>query len=85
MFVRLDKSGIWEGFIPDIETGENLINIISLVLKEAEMDKGDPFANFWEKRPLTASITWDLDYEWKDEEWMKKRKNIIHWMPLECL
>ena len=42
--------------------------------KKEQLDKGDPFANFWEKRPLTASITWDMYYEWKDKEWMKKRK-----------
>jgi len=39
-----------------------------------KLDKGDPYAHFWEKRPFTASITWSLDYEWKDGEWMKKRK-----------
>jgi 1,4-alpha-glucan branching enzyme len=42
--------------------------------KGRKLDKGDPFANFWEKRPLTASITWDLNYSWKDQEWMKVRK-----------
>ncbi|MDP4130094.1 MAG: 1,4-alpha-glucan branching protein GlgB, partial [Bacteroidota bacterium] len=40
-----------------------------------EMVKGDPFANFWEKRPDTASITWELGYAWKDQEWMKTRKD----------
>ena len=50
------------------------------------MDKGDPFANFWEKRPLTASITWDMYYEWKDQEWMKTRKKKkFPGCALECL
>ncbi|HMF73045.1 MAG TPA: hypothetical protein VK616_16315, partial [Flavitalea sp.] len=59
LFVRLDKSGIWEGFIPNIPKGESYKYHIH-GYKDRKMDKGDPYANFWEKRPLTASITWDL-------------------------
>ena len=44
-----------------------------MALKESVLDKGDPFANFWELRPLTASITWNLDYDWGDKDWMKIR------------
>ena len=70
---RWDKSGIWEGFIPGIPKGELYkYNIRGYEGKETE--KGDPFANFWEKRPLTSSITWEFDYKWKDEQWMKDRK-----------
>ncbi len=70
---RWDKSGIWEGFIPGFNLGEAYkYHIIGYAKRE--IDKGDPFANFWEKRPDTASITWDMYYEWKDEEWMKGRK-----------
>ncbi len=70
---RWDKSGIWEGFIPHFKLGEAYkYHIIGF--ENSKMDKGDPFANFWEKRPLTASITWDMYYAWKDDAWMKKRK-----------
>jgi 1,4-alpha-glucan branching enzyme len=70
---RWDKSGIWEGFIPGIPKGELYkYNICGYEGKETE--KGDPFANYWEKRPLTSSITWEFDYKWKDEQWMKERK-----------
>jgi 1,4-alpha-glucan branching enzyme len=70
---RWDKSGIWEGFIPHFKLGEAYkYHIIGFAKRK--IDKGDPFANFWEKRPQTASITWDMFYEWKDEAWMKKRK-----------
>ena len=72
LFVRLDNSGIWEGFIPDIGKGEvykyHIHGFEGIIL-----DKGDPFSNFWELRPLTASITWNLDYKWGDENWMKER------------
>jgi 1,4-alpha-glucan branching enzyme len=71
--VRLDSSGIWEGFIPNIGRGESYKYHIH-GYKGIKLDKGDPFAHFWEKRPLTASITWDTFYEWKDEAWMTTRK-----------
>lgn len=70
---RWDNSGIWEGFIPNFNLGE-VYKYHIIGFGGIKTDKGDPFANFWEKRPHTASITWDMYYEWKDGEWMKKRK-----------
>ncbi len=71
--VRLDNSGIWEGFIPGVHAGEAYKYHIH-GYKGIKLDKGDPFAHFWEKRPYTASITWQTNYEWTDGEWMKQRK-----------
>jgi 1,4-alpha-glucan branching enzyme len=70
---RWDKSGIWEGFIPGIPKGE-LYKYSITGYKGRVTEKGDPFANFWEKRPDTSSITWEFDYTWRDQEWMKTRK-----------
>jgi 1,4-alpha-glucan branching enzyme len=70
---RWDKSGIWEGFIPHFKLGEAYKYYI-VGFGGREIDKGDPFANFWERRPDTASITWDMYYKWDDEAWMKERK-----------
>ena len=75
LFVRLDHSGIWEGFIPNLKKGEAYKYHIH-GFKDLKLDKGDPFANYWEKRPRTASIAWDTRYNWKDEEWMQKRKHF---------
>ncbi len=73
LFPRWDKSGIWEGFIPGFNLGESYkYHIVGF--EGRAVDKGDPLANFWEKRPLTATITWDMFYEWQDQEWMKSRK-----------
>jgi 1,4-alpha-glucan branching enzyme len=73
LFVRLDSSGIWEGFIPNISKGtEYKYHIIGF--QGVNLDKGDPYANYWEQRPKTASKTWELKDDWKDEEWMRKRK-----------
>lgn len=71
--VRLDRSGIWEGFIPGVLEGEAYKYHIH-GFKGIKLDKGDPYAHFWEKRPYTASITWQTGYDWKDQDWMKNRK-----------
>ncbi|MFN5425320.1 MAG: 1,4-alpha-glucan branching protein GlgB [Bacteroidota bacterium] len=71
--VRLDQSGIWEGFIPGIGQGEAYKYHIH-GFQGVRLDKGDPFAHYWEKRPHTASIIWDINYSWKDGEWLKTRK-----------
>jgi 1,4-alpha-glucan branching enzyme len=70
--VRLDRSGIWEGFIPDISEGEAYKYHIH-GYKGIQLDKGDPFAHYWEKRPDTASITCSTAYTWQDEQWMLQR------------
>jgi 1,4-alpha-glucan branching enzyme len=73
LFVRLERSGIWEGFIPHIPNGESYKYHIH-GYNGGTLDKGDPYAYFWEMRPRTASITWELDYPWQDEQWMSSRK-----------
>jgi len=71
--VRQDSSGIWEGFVPGIDQGEVYKYHIH-GYKGVKLDKGDPFANYWELRPLTASITWQTNYAWKDAKWIEQRK-----------
>ncbi|MEJ7913097.1 MAG: 1,4-alpha-glucan branching protein GlgB [Chitinophagaceae bacterium] len=72
LYPRLDKSGIWEGFIPGIE--EQMLYKYHITGFENRVTiKGDPFANFWETRPATSSITYTFNYQWKDDTWMKNR------------
>ncbi|MEY4885892.1 MAG: hypothetical protein RL151_1201, partial [Bacteroidota bacterium] len=73
LLVRLDQSGIWEGFIPNVSRGEVYKYQIH-GFAGSVLDKGDPYAHFWEQRPGTASITWNFEYEWKDAKWMSVRK-----------
>jgi 1,4-alpha-glucan branching enzyme len=73
LYVRLDKSGIWEGFIPDCNRGEVYKYAIN-GFQGKKIQKGDPFAHYWEKKPLTASITWNFEYKWKDSDWMVTRE-----------
>lgn len=72
LYPRWDKSGIWEGFIPHVAPG-TLYKYFIRSSSGEELRKGDPYAKYWELRPNTASVTWELDYTWKDSEWMKKR------------
>ena len=71
--VRWDSSGIWEGFIPGVEKG-SVYKYRILSHNNSITEKADPFALFCEHPPQTASIVWDLDYNWKDDSWMKSRK-----------
>ncbi|KRT34733.1 1,4-alpha-glucan branching protein GlgB [Acetomicrobium hydrogeniformans] len=70
---RQDETGIWEGFIEGIDSGTLYKYHIVSNYNNYEVDKGDPYAFYWERPPKTASIVWDLNYEWKDEKWMKER------------
>jgi len=73
LFVRLEQSGIWEGFIAGIKEYTSYKYYIE-GFEGAKLYKGDPYANYWEVRPGTASKTVDLAHEWADNEWMQKRK-----------
>ncbi len=70
-----ESSGIWEGFIPGISKGALYKYHIRSQQHGHIADKADPFALFCEKPPRTASVLWDLDYQWNDNEWMQKRKS----------
>lgn len=70
---RWDGSGIWEGFIPNLDKGTIYKYHIRSKFNDYEVDKADPFALYSEVPPKTASVVWDLNYEWNDEEWMRNR------------
>lgn len=73
-----DNSGIWDRFIPGVQKGAHYKYHVESRLGGYKADKGDPFANYWERPPGNASIVWDLDYDWGDDTWMKQRKDINH-------
>ena len=75
LLVRWDGSGIWEGFIPDIQKGSTYKYKIQSHNDGIITEKADPFALYCEHPPHTASVIWDLKYNWKDESWMNTRGN----------
>jgi 1,4-alpha-glucan branching enzyme len=72
--------GIWEGFIPGIGKGAHYKYHIVSHHNGYRVDKADPVGFRRELAPQTASIVWDLGYEWQDAEWMKSRgeRNSLH-------
>ncbi len=70
---RSDASGIWEGFVPGLTYGTLYKYHLVSHHDGYSIDKGDPFAFRWEVPPRTASIVWDLKYQWNDQAWMQDR------------
>ncbi len=66
-------SGIWEGFIPGVGKGTLYKYHIHSRFHGYRVEKADPFSLFNEIPPKTASIVWDVDYDWRDGEWMTSR------------
>ena len=70
---RRGESGIWEGFIPKVGRGTLYKYHVASRYHGYRADKSDPFALFRQVPPDTASIIWDLQYEWGDRHWMENR------------
>ncbi|HJR76281.1 MAG TPA: 1,4-alpha-glucan branching protein GlgB [Nitrospiraceae bacterium] len=68
-------SGIWEGFVPGVGVSTLYKYHIRSRFNGYRVDKTDPLSFFNEIPPKTASIVWDLGYQWNDAEWMKQRRD----------
>lgn len=72
---RLWDSGIFELFVPGLAAGQ-LYKYEIKAKGGLTFLKADPYANAAQLRPDTASVITDLSqYAWKDEAWLKQRKN----------
>src|ERR1700739_2869396 len=67
------SSGIWEGFVAGASRGALYKFHIESNRHGYRVDKADPVGLLCEKPPRTASVVWDLNYEWSDHDWMQKR------------
>ena len=71
---RLENSGIFELFVPDVQEGA----LYKFEIRAQNGDvflKADPYANYAQLRPETASVVTDLEgFEWTDKKWIKQRK-----------
>ena len=68
-----DTMGIFELFIPGIEEGA-LYKYLIETKDGKRLYKADPYANYAELRPGTASAVADIDhFKWPDEKWMEER------------
>ncbi len=68
------QSGIWEGFVPAV--GQGTLYKYHIISRHHgyRVAKTDPFSVFNEIPPKTASIVWNLEYPWDDQEWMAARR-----------
>jgi 1,4-alpha-glucan branching enzyme len=75
---KISDGGIYDLFIPGAKAGDMYKFLIISQSGEA-LYKADPYANQAQLRPETASIVADLSgYEWKDSEWVEKKKTEDH-------
>ena len=75
--VRLDPSGIWEGFVEEAQVGQ-MYKYLIYTQNGTKLYKADPYANSAEKRPGTASVIADIStIKWTDGAWMKKQESFV--------
>jgi 1,4-alpha-glucan branching enzyme len=68
--------GVWDIFIPGVESGAKYKFEILAADGSLMPLKSDPYGFYFEVRPATASIVHELDgYVWRDQEWMNTRKS----------
>ncbi|HYJ87681.1 MAG TPA: 1,4-alpha-glucan branching protein GlgB [Pyrinomonadaceae bacterium] len=73
----LSGSGVWEIFIPKLESGE----LYKYEIKSAGLPafhKADPYAAFAEVPPATSSVIYESKHKFRDTRWMKKRAAREH-------
>ena len=80
-----ETMGIFELFIPGVEEGD-LYKYLIETKDGKRLYKADPYANYAELRPGTASAVTDIEhFKWSDAEWMKERathKEDVYEQPL---
>ncbi|PNY82542.1 1,4-alpha-glucan branching enzyme [Deinococcus koreensis] len=64
--------GYWGAFVPAARNGQRYKFRITGA-DGRTVDKIDPYGQFFEVRPATASIVWQHDFAWTDGEWMTAR------------
>ena len=70
---RLEPNGIYELFVPKAKKGD-LYKYLILTKDGNKLYKADPYANYAELRPGTASCVTDITkLKWTDDVWMKNR------------
>lgn len=76
---RLGSSGIYELFTDKAELGDQYKFLI-ITQDGSRLYKADPYANYAQVRPETASIVTDLNgYVWKDDKWRNSHTGHEAW------
>lgn len=81
---RLEPMGVYETFIPEAAEGD-MYKFYIETRDGRRLYKADPYANYAELRPGTASVVTDIThFKWTDAKWMEKRKATkdVHSQPM---
>ena len=72
---RIDDGEIWEVFVEGLGEGEIYKYAIEPQWGGPRIMKADPYGFYAEKKPQTASRTYDMNhYEWQDAAWQKRKE-----------
>ena len=72
---RIDDGEIWETFVEGLGEGEIYKYAIEPQWGGPRIMKADPYGFYAEKKPQTASRTYDMNhYEWGDAAWLKRKE-----------
>jgi 1,4-alpha-glucan branching enzyme len=72
---QLGSSGVWELFIPQAGSGDHYKYIVVDAWGHPR-PKADPMATATEVPPGNASRVYASQYEWHDDEWMQRRRDV---------
>ncbi len=76
--VNPETMGVYELFIPEVKEG-NMYKFLIIDRNGGKHYKADPYGNYAQLRPETASIVTDISkFKWSDSAWMKKRAEVGH-------
>ncbi len=75
---RVNSQGLWQGELHNIAEYQQYKYCV-IGANDEVLYKSDPYANYCEKSPNTASVLYKLGgHKWADSAWMKKRKKTNH-------
>jgi 1,4-alpha-glucan branching enzyme len=66
--------GIWQGFAHDAHPGARYKFYVESSSGDYHADKADPYGFLHDTPPGNASVVWDLDYQWGDDQWLANRR-----------
>ncbi|HBV81676.1 MAG: 1,4-alpha-glucan branching protein GlgB [Lachnospiraceae bacterium] len=71
---RLGEGGIYATFVEDVKEGQ-MYKYLLVLSDGRRLYKADPYGNYAEMRPGTASRVFDLNhFKWTDKKWMTERE-----------
>ena len=84
--VKPEEMGVYELFVPGVKKGA-MYKFLIITQQDQKLYKADPYANYAQLRPETASIVTDISkFKWTDAAWMEKRaengKNNFYAQPM---